>query len=252
MYGWRGRIGLIVPCSNSTFEPEMKAMCPEGVEVYATRIAFTPDEQGLREMRQHVGRASRELAAEGLCDLIVFGCTVGSMIEGKGYDEKICGAIKAETGVPAIAATTAVIAALQALGVARIAVATPYTRRLNEIEAKALLSYGVQVVNIKGYHEDVADADLTNKMIGDLQEEDAFAFARSVDRDDAECLFISCTNFRTIGIIGRLEQALGKAVLSSNLCTAWFALKTLNLDYRRDEPRSRGFDSTLARTLVSG
>ena len=129
MFGWRGRIGLIVPCSNSTFEPEMKAMCPEGVEVYATRIAFTPDEQGLRDMRQHVRRASRELAAEGLCDIIVFGCTVGSMIEGKGYDEKICGEITADTGVPAIAATTAVIAALKALGVSRIVVATPYRER---------------------------------------------------------------------------------------------------------------------------
>lgn len=252
MFGWRGRIGLIVPCSNSTFEPEMKAMCPEGVEIYATRIAFTPDVQGLRDMRQHVSRASRELAAEGLCGIIVFGCTVGSMIEGEGYDEKICGEITAETGVPAIAATTAVIAALKALGVSRIAVATPYTRRINEIEEKALLSYGVQVVDIKGYHEDVADIHFTNKMIGDLHEEDAFAFARSVDREDAECVFISCTNFRTIGIIGRLEADLGKPVLSSNLCTAWFALKTLKLSYLRNEPRSRGFDSTLMRTLVSG
>ena len=251
MYGRRGRIGLIVPSSNSTFEPEMRAMCPEGVEVYATRIAFTPDERGLRDMRQHVNRASLELAAEGLCDIIVFGCTVGSMIEGHGYDEKICWDITAATGVPAIAATTAVIAALQTLGVSIITVATPYTRRINEIEQGALLSYGVQVVDIRGYHEDVADADLTNKMIGDLEEEDAFAFARSIDRKDAECLFISCTNFRTIGIIGSLEQVLGKPVLSSNLCTAWLALKTLKLSYLRGEPRARGFDSTLSRTLVS-
>jgi maleate isomerase len=124
MFGWRGRIGLIVPSSNSTFEPEMKAMCPAGVEVYATRVAFTADEQGLRGMRQHVRRASRDLAAEGLSNIIVFGCTVGSMIEGKGYDEKICAEITAETGIPAIATTTAVIAALQALGTSRVAVAT--------------------------------------------------------------------------------------------------------------------------------
>ena len=128
-------------------------MCPSGVEVYATRVAFTADEQGLRGMRQHVSRASCDLASEGLCDLIVFGCTVGSMIEGKGYDEKICAQITAETGIPAIATTTAVIAALQALRMSRVAVATPYTRRINDIEAKALRSYGVDVVNMKGYHE---------------------------------------------------------------------------------------------------
>jgi maleate isomerase len=97
----------------------MKAMCPAGVEVYATRVAFTTDEQ-----RQHVRRASRDLAAEGLSNIIVFGCTVGSMIEGKGCDEKICAEITAETGIPAISTTTAVIAALQALGTSRVGVAT--------------------------------------------------------------------------------------------------------------------------------
>jgi maleate isomerase len=60
----------------------------------------------------------------GLIVLIVFGCTVGSMIEGKGCDEKICAEITAETGIPAIATTTAVIAALQALGTSRVTVAT--------------------------------------------------------------------------------------------------------------------------------
>jgi maleate cis-trans isomerase len=108
MFGWRGRIGLIVPSSNSTFEPEMKAMCPDGVEVYATRVAFTADEQGLKGMRQHVRRASRDFAAEGPSNIIVFGCTLASMIEGKGYDDKICAEITAETGIPAIATTTVV------------------------------------------------------------------------------------------------------------------------------------------------
>lgn len=238
MYGWRGRIGLIVPSSNSTLEPEMKALCPEGVEAYATRIAFTPDEQGLRDMRRHVGRASRELAAEGLSDIIAFGCTVGSMMEGKGYDEAICAEITADTGIPAITTTTAVIAALKALGVSRVAVATPYTRKINEIEGRALRSYGVDVVRIRGYHEDVADERFTNRMIGDLGEEDVYAFAQTVDSESAQCLFISCTNFRTLGVIGRLEQCLGKPVLSSNLCMAWLALEQLKLGHDGNEALS--------------
>jgi len=242
---------LIVPSSNSTLEPEMKAMCPAGVDIYATRVAFTADEEGLRGMRQHVSRAARDLASEGLSDLIVFGCTVGSMIEGKGYDDQICAEITAETGIPAMATTTAVIAALQALGASRVAVATPYTRRINAIEAKALRSYGVDVVNMKGYHEDVPDSLFTNKMIGDLSEQDAYAFSRSVDCDQAECLFISCTNFRTMGIIGRLEQAIGKPVLSSNLCTAWLSFKRLNLSFRGGELAAKGCDCVLFRTLTS-
>jgi maleate isomerase len=250
-FGWRGRVGLIVPSSNSTLEPEMKAMCPSGVEIYATRVAFTADEQGLKDMRRHVRRAARDLASEGLSDIIVFGCTVGSMIEGQGYDEQICAEITAETGLPAIATTTAVMAALHALGAVRVAVATPYTKRINEIEAKALRSYGVNVVRMKGYHEDVPDATFTNRMIGDLDEQDTYAFSRSVDCAEAQCLFISCTNFRTIGIIGRLERDLGKPVLSSNLCTAWLALERLHVGYRKDELAASGCDCRLFRTLAS-
>ena len=86
-------------------------------------------------------------------------------------------------------------------------------------------------------------------MIGDLTEQEAYAFSRSVDCARAECLFISCTNFRTIGIIGRLEQELGKPVLSSNLCTAWLAQEALHLHNGEDE-RAAGCDCVLFRTLA--
>lgn len=245
MYGWRGRIGLIVPSSNTTFEPEMKALCPRGVEAYATRIAFTPDEQGLRDMRNEVRRASRDLTAEGLSDLIVFGCTVGSMIGGKGYDEAICAEIAAETGTAAITTTTAVLAALDSLGISRIAVATPYTSHVNDIEAAALRSYGVDVVAITSCHEGVPDHRFRNRMIGDLSEEQSYVLARSVDREDAEAVFLSCTNLPTLGVLGHLEQDLGKPVLSSNLCSAWLALRRLKVSWRGEELQERGFDVTL-------
>ena len=43
MYGWRGRIGLLVPAVNSVVEPETVAMAPEGVAVYsAIRMSLEP------------------------------------------------------------------------------------------------------------------------------------------------------------------------------------------------------------------
>ena len=86
MYGERARIGLIVPSSNTVCEPEMVAMRPEGVATYATRILFEPTIKGLKAMRQDVGRATLELSSEGICDIIAFCCTVGSMIGGADYD----------------------------------------------------------------------------------------------------------------------------------------------------------------------
>jgi hypothetical protein len=48
MYGWRGRIGLLVPSINTTMETEFWRIAPEGVSVHSARIAGgrhgTPEE----------------------------------------------------------------------------------------------------------------------------------------------------------------------------------------------------------------
>ncbi len=36
MYGWRGRIGLMVPTGNSVMEPEFQRMAPDGVTTMPT------------------------------------------------------------------------------------------------------------------------------------------------------------------------------------------------------------------------
>jgi maleate isomerase len=50
---------------------------------------------------------------------------------------------------------------------------------------------------------------------------------RSVDRKDADAMFISCTNLPTYDIIEPLERALGKPVLTANQVTMWAALRVL-------------------------
>ena len=46
----------------------------------------------------------------------------------------------------------------------------------------------------------------------------------SVDRPDAEAVFVSCTNVPTYDIIAPLEQMLGKPVLTANQVTMCSAL----------------------------
>ena len=42
---------------------------------------------------------------------------------------------------------------------------------------------------------------------------------------DADAIFISCTNFRTIDVLQELEQDLGKPALSANQATVWDLLR---------------------------
>ena len=46
MYGWRGRIGLLVPTGNIVMEPEFNRMAPDGLSVHANRVylkSVTPE-----------------------------------------------------------------------------------------------------------------------------------------------------------------------------------------------------------------
>lgn len=229
MYGWRGRIGLIVPGSNLTCEQEMARMCPEGVITFSTRVLFESTVEGLKRMVHDVEQASVELSCENVSDLMAFCCTVGSLIEGPGHDERIIKIIGDRTGVPAITTTTAVLAALHHLGVERVAVATPYPTHLNLIEKDALEQHGFAVTGIKGIFEDVAPADFRNRMIGNCAPYEAYHIARRVDSPDAQAVFISCTNLRTIEVLDTLERDLGKPVISSNQATMWMSLRRLGI-----------------------
>ena len=229
MYGPRGRIGLIIPSSNTVCEPEMGCLCPKGVVTYSTRILFEPTITGLKAMKEHIERASLELSSEGISDIIAFCGTVGSMIGGANYDQKIVRLIEKMSGVPAITTTTAVKASLKALGVTRIAVVTPYTKEINEMEQKLLQAMGYKVTQIMGRHEGVPPDDFTNEMIGRLSPEEAYRLALTVEGGRNEAIFISCTNFRTIEVIDRLEQETGKPVVSSNQATMWYALRKLGI-----------------------
>lgn len=229
MYGPRGRIGLIVPASNTVCEPEMTKLLPEGVATYATRILFDPSIKGLKAMREHIERASLELSSEGISDIIAFCCTVGSMIGGANYDRKIVGLIEKVSGVSAITTTTAVKASLKTLGVKRIAVATPYTSEINEVEKKLLQAMGYEVTRIMGCNEDVPSNQFTNQMIGSLPPAEAYRIAIEVDGVNNEAIFISCTNFHALEVIDRLENDTGKPVVSSNQATMWYALRKLGI-----------------------
>jgi len=60
MYGWRGRLGLIVPSSNTTMEMELHDYLPEGVSLHTARVPLR-NVTGARE-DEHFGSRERQTA----------------------------------------------------------------------------------------------------------------------------------------------------------------------------------------------
>ena len=221
MYGWNGKIGLLVPSVNTVVEPETNRMAPEGTNIYAARMRnATVDVENTKDMLSHVNRATDELASAKM-DVIAFACTAGSFFEGTSGEQELKTTIEHIAGVPAVTTSGAVIEALQTLKLKKIVVATPYPDDMNNLERKFLAVNGFDVLDIKGLG--IVDA----WSIGTVKPEETYEFAKKVFNSDADGMFISCTNLRTIEIIERLEREIGKPVVTSNQATFWACLKAI-------------------------
>ena len=218
-YGWRLRIGLILPSCNTVMEPELYKMAPEGVSIHTARMRISKvTEEDLKNMAEDSPKAAEYLATADV-DVILYGCTSGSFIGGIEWEREIVKKIEERTGIPTITTSKAVIDALQHLKLKKIIVATPYIDELNELEEKFLEKNGIKVLRIKGL------GILRGVDIGSQPVWVSYRLAREIFTPEADGIFISCTNFRTIEIIEKLERDLKRPVITSNQASMWAALR---------------------------
>ena len=216
------RLGIIVPSSNTTMEYEFNKMKPKNATVHAARMKLKKvTAESLIEMETEAEKEALKLA-DAKVDVIAYGCTTGSLVKGADHATKIEQQITKATGTPAIATANAVLRALRELKATKISVATPYIEELDKLEEKFLNANGFKVLKIIGLG--IED----NTEIGRLEPQVAYELAMKANVPEAEAIFISCTNFRTIEIIEKLEQELGKPVISSNTATLWNMLRKIN------------------------
>lgn len=228
------KLGLIIPSSNTTMEPEFYEMLPEGFTVHTARLRLKKVTVGeLAKMEKKIEEETVKLA-DAAVDVIGFGCTSGSLFKGIGHDRMIEEKIERISGKPAVATAGAVVNALKALEIKKVAVATPYIAEINELEEEFLEANNLRVVDLKGL--ELSD----NIKIGRIDSQTAFKLVMSLKHETADGIFISCTNFPTVKIIQKIENELGKPVISSNTATLWAMLKKCKISVK-----IRGYGSLL-------
>lgn len=213
--GWRARLGFLVPSANAVVERDALLALPGGVSAHFGRLKLTEDTpEQISGLVDHVPQAASDVADAGV-DVIGFACTTGSLDGGLGYDRRISNVITTVTGIQATTTSTAVVAALRALGIRRPIVVSPYEDWLNAKVVHFLEASGLEVAGVFGFGRP------KQRDLEAITPDQILESVRALDRDDADGCLLSCTGFRGFEAVEAVENAIKKPVVNSNQATFW-------------------------------
>jgi maleate isomerase len=214
------RIGLVTLSNDYVTERDFMNMRPsDDVAIYVSRVLNTPQctVQTLQEMASKITEATSLLIPQGRLDVVAYACTSGTAVMGF---ERIQTLIQtARPGIACVTPLTSSLAAMDLLDIKRIAVLTPYIDEVNTSIADYLEAKGQSISAFSSFK--LAE----NEDMARLTTESIYQAALEADRDDAEALFISCTAIRAVDVIERIEQKLGKPVITAVQAMFWQSLR---------------------------
>lgn len=224
------KVGIIVPSSNTTVEIEFPKVLSKAEDVFISthfsRIKLdnvTID--CLAKMEKETERAASELSSI-IPDIVIYACTTGSLFKHPMHHKEIEERIYNITKTPVVVTSGAVISSLHKLKMKDIVLVTPYIDEVNKKEVEFLTYHGINVIKVYGMNI------LKNTEIGKVSPDVVYEFVINNLKEvkvDFDGIFISCTNLRTFDIISKLEEKIGKPVISSNSATLWETLNKLNI-----------------------
>ena len=206
------RVGLIVPSSNTVMEPHFHRYLSHRATVSTTRILLEDVTREAEEkmLSEELPQALRRIQTVAP-DVLVFGCTSAGSLGGIDHDRTIGQCIGEATGVPALTVIGSVIAQLKELGARRVAVFTPYQPELTSRVAACVSEAGFEVVKAAGM------GLVSNREVGAVTPEEILSYvAREFSGVAADCIFLSCTNWRAFDATDCLRRELKVNVVSSN------------------------------------
>jgi len=223
VFGWRGKVGLILPSVQTVTEPLFYRIAPEGVAFFASRVLVRRNVMADHaEMVTESFRAGRELATAGV-DCIAYCCTASGIIQGIDGDREFCAQMERETGIPTISTLDAVLEGLKVLKLKKLVLNSPYRESTHAAEETFFKANGFQIIRS---HSMRLDSGIKYALVtpGEI-----YRFCQETWDERAEGLLVSCMNFNVMPCISSLEKDFEKPVISSHSATLWKILKTIRV-----------------------
>lgn len=226
--GWTAKVGAILPSNNTVIEPWFYHVTPPGVTFHFARMTLGKGEglEAIKRMSDDSLSAARQLATIPV-DVIAYCCTASTLIMGPHHDKELVTRLDSETGIRSTTTTISILNALNSLKIRKLSIISPYTHDIEELEVKYFSECGYEVLDAKGMNLSVHELDKPSP-------EEIYHFAKRGFDDRADCLLISCLNFRAQACIQPLEDELRKPVVTSAQAVLWNVLQMLEINEHLD------------------
>lgn len=218
-------LGLIVLQTDETIEGDILRIFRDiPVRIYVSRVragaAVTP--AMIAQMALDLPEAASMLPQATRYGAVGYGCTSGTTLIGVDrVAELVQSGCKTDAVCDPLSAARAVCARL---GIRRLGLVSPYRADVAQPVSDAFETDGLHVTRAVHFGEEV-EANVAR-----ITPDSVIAAAREVARHgDIDGIFLSCTNLRTLDVIGPLEQELRVPVFGSNLALAWAMARAAGL-----------------------
>ncbi|WP_404294328.1 hypothetical protein ACD578_28925 (plasmid) [Microvirga sp. RSM25] len=228
LLGYRLKLGVAVPSTNTSVQPEMDALRPAGVTNHLARIII--DDESLEEeagfnsvidrIRRSTGDALKSLSNCGLQRVIV-AVSPDSYWEGAEHHRSLVAQFREAAGGAEITTSAdAIEAALEKLGgLRRIGLISPYAEIGDDPASRFFVERGYEVVALHGL------GGKSPSRIADVTTAKLRAAVEAVNRPEVEVIVQVGTNVPMAAFAALAENRVGKPVIANNAVLYWHALR---------------------------
>jgi maleate isomerase len=237
--GYRIKFGVIVPSTNTVVEADYNRMAPHGVSLHTGRMYIenpVMDSDASFEALLVQIRASIRVAIRDVMtckpDALIMGMSSETFWGGVDGNAQFIERVKTQSGLTISTGASACRAALECLGVRRIAVLSPYQPVSDKQVTRYFEEAGFSVVRFKGLRCATATA------IAQVPEAQLLPIIRDeLNGPDVEAIVQVGTNLSMVRLADEAERWLAKPVLAINAVTLWHALRSNGI---KDQLRGAG------------
>ena len=231
--GYRKRIGIIVPSTNTTVQPECDPLRPRGVTNHTARSTVKErplnTEQAFMEhmqaMRDGTRSAIDQIMTAGL-DHLILGIALETFWGGVAQADKLQEELTTLAGVSISMGSTATVAALKKFGATKISILTPHQQRGDDMVRLYMTEAGFDIVALKGLKCPSPQA------IARVPMDEIRSSLRELNSDGVEAIVQLGTALPTVAAAAEAERWFGKPVLAVNAVTYWDALRRCGIEDR--------------------